>query len=74
MCTTDTTISAAKCKIIRHCDRNGFIYNFIKNIHIVEHKPTVQMVKNIYLLALIKLHLNRIIPVQTESTWALHNY
>ena len=25
-----------KCKIIRHCDRNGFIYNFMKKIHIVQ--------------------------------------
>ena len=49
-CTTETTISAVKCKIIRHCDKNDFIYNFMKNIHIVEHKP-VQKGKNIDLLA-----------------------
>ena len=48
---SETTISAVKCiKIIRHCDRNDFIYNFMKNIHIVEHKP-VHKRKNIDLLA-----------------------
>ena len=69
MCTTETTISAVKCKIIRHCDKNDFIYNFMKNIHIVEHKP-VQKVKDIDLLRIFlnKLHLDRIIPVQIEST------
>ena len=42
--------SAVKCKIIRHCDRNDFIYNLMKKIHIVEHK-SVQKGKNIDLLA-----------------------
>ena len=50
VCTTETTISAVKCKIIRHCDRNDFIYNFIKKIRIIEHKP-VQKGDNIDLLA-----------------------
>ena len=39
-----------KCKIIRHCDRNDFIYNLMKKIHIVEHK-SVQKGENIDLLA-----------------------
>ena len=43
-------MSAVECKIIRHCDRNDFVYNFMKKIHIVEHKP-VQIGKNIDLLA-----------------------
>ena len=69
VCTTEKTFSAIKCRIIRHCDRNDCIYNFMKKIHIVEHKP-VQKGKNIDLLAffLNKFHLNRIIPVQIEST------
>ena len=46
----ETIISTVECKIIRHCDRNDFIYNFMKKIHIVEHKP-VQKGKNIDLLA-----------------------
>ena len=64
MCTTKATISAVECKIIRHCDRNDFLYNFLKKIHIVEHKP-VQKGKNIDLIAFSKkkLHLNRIIPL-----------
>ena len=49
MCTAETTISAVKCKIIRHCDRNDFINNFMKKINVVEHKP-VQKGKNIDLL------------------------
>ena len=35
----ETTIPTVECKIIRHCDRNDLIYNFMKNIHIVKHKP-----------------------------------
>ena len=50
VCTAETTISAVKCKIIRHCDRNDFIYNLMKKIHIVEHK-SVQKGKNIDLFA-----------------------
>ena len=50
VCTTETTISTIECKIIRHCDRNDFIYNFMKKIHIVEHK-LLQKGKNIDLLA-----------------------
>ena len=50
MCTTETTISAVKCKIIRHCDRNDFIYNLMKKIHIVEHE-SVQKGENVDLLA-----------------------
>ena len=50
VCTTETTISAVECKIIRHCDRNDFVYYFRKKIHIVEHKPA-QKGKNIDLLA-----------------------
>ena len=45
--------SAVKCKIVRYCDRNDFIYNFMKNIHSVEHEP-VQKGKNIDLLAFSK--------------------
>ena len=50
MCTAETTISAVKSKIIRHCDRNDFIYNLMKKIHIVEHE-SVQKGENIDLLA-----------------------
>ena len=46
----EKTISAVKCKIIRHCDRNDFIFNFMKKIYIVEHRP-VQKGKNTDLLA-----------------------
>ena len=31
-------ISAVEFKITRHRDSNYFVYNFMKNIHIVEHK------------------------------------
>ena len=65
MCTTETTISAVKCKIIRHCDRNDFIYNLMKNIHIVEHK-SVQKGEILTCIFLNKLRLNRIIPVQID--------
>ena len=27
---------SVECEIIRHCDRNDFIYNLMKKIHIVE--------------------------------------
>ena len=50
VCTAETTISAVKCKIIRHSDKNDFIYNLMKKIHIVEHK-TVQKGENTDLLA-----------------------
>ena len=50
MCTTETIISTVGCKIIRHCDRNDFIYNFMKKINVVEHE-SVQKGKNIDLLA-----------------------
>ena len=32
MGTTETTISAVECMIVRHCDRNDFVYNFMNNI------------------------------------------
>ena len=52
VCIMETTISAVKCQIIRHCDRirNDFIYNLMKNIYIVEYKP-VQKGNKIDLLA-----------------------
>ena len=39
-----------KCKIIRHYERYDLVYNFMKKINIVEHKP-VQKGKKIDLLA-----------------------
>ena len=48
-CALRRRLSAVKCKIIRHCDRNYFIYNLMKKIHIVEHK-SVQKGENIDLL------------------------
>ena len=40
MCTAKTTISEIKSKIFGQIDRNGFINNFMKEIHIIEIKPT----------------------------------
>ena len=35
---TKTTISTIKCKVVRHIDWDGFINNFMKDIHIIEIK------------------------------------
>ena len=52
-----TTISIMKCKIVGPIYWNGFINNFMKEIHIIEIKPYI---------FLYKLHLSRIIPVRRD--------
>ena len=50
----DTKDRLSRCVLRRrlspHCDRNDFIYNLMKKIHIVEHE-SVQKGENIDLLA-----------------------
>ena len=58
MSSAKTTIPTVECKVIRNIDWDGFINDFMKEIHIIEIKLTY--------IYLYKPHESRIFPPQRE--------